>query len=129
MVEEAQRLIKTIKQMEASLDEEKANGQFELDENDLRVSYPLNRCLNFLKEKYNTISKLHRERFEQVRSQSPAIHIGKTILSNTLQSLRKRSNLTPRISSRPLSLLSFLQPHLVHLFPPHSIYPPPTSLH
>ncbi|KAL1969726.1 hypothetical protein VTN77DRAFT_8279 [Rasamsonia byssochlamydoides] len=67
MVEEAQRLIKTIKQMEASLDDEKANGQFELDDEDLQVTFPLNRCLSFLKEKYTTVSKLHRERFEQVR--------------------------------------------------------------
>lgn len=69
MVEEAQRLIKTIKQMEASLDDEKANGQYELDDEDLQVTYPLNRCLSFLKEKHAAISKLHRERFEQVKSQ------------------------------------------------------------
>ncbi|KAL2002362.1 hypothetical protein VTN02DRAFT_111 [Thermoascus thermophilus] len=67
MEEEAQRLIKTIKQMEVSLEDEKANGQYELNEDDLHVSYPLNRCLNFLREKHNTMSKLHRERFEQVK--------------------------------------------------------------
>lgn len=74
MEEEAQRLIKTIKQMEVSLEDEKANGQYELNEDDLHVSYPLNRCLNFLREKHNTMSKLHRERFEQVKSKSPALH-------------------------------------------------------
>lgn len=69
MVEEAQRLIKTIKQMEASLDDEKANGRYSLDDGELRISYPLNRCLATLKEKHNAVSKLHRERFEQVKSE------------------------------------------------------------
>jgi protein regulator of cytokinesis 1 len=68
MVEEAQHLIKTIRQMEMSLDDEKANGQYDLDDGDLPVTFPLNRCIAFLKEKYAAISKLHRERFEQVKS-------------------------------------------------------------
>lgn len=69
MVEEAQRLIKTIKQMEASLDDERESGRYSLDDGELRISYPLNKCLSTLKEKHNTISKLHKERFEQVRSE------------------------------------------------------------
>ncbi|EED12875.1 microtubule associated protein (Ase1), putative [Talaromyces stipitatus ATCC 10500] len=67
MIAEAERLIKTIKQMEASLDDEKANGQYELDDGDLRITFPLNRCIVNLKEKYSAISRLHRERFEQVK--------------------------------------------------------------
>jgi protein regulator of cytokinesis 1 len=68
MTQEAQQLITAIKQMEESLVDEKANGQYNLDHNDLRISYPLNRCLNFLREKHSALSKLHRERFEQVKS-------------------------------------------------------------
>lgn len=68
-MDEAQKLITTIKQMEASLSDEKANGQYQLDHNQLRVTYPLNRCLAFLKEKHIAISELHRERFEQVKSE------------------------------------------------------------
>ncbi|CRG83704.1 Anaphase spindle elongation protein 1 [Talaromyces islandicus] len=67
MVEEAENLVQTIKQMEASLDDEKANGQYDLDHGDLRITFPLNRCIVFLKEKHSAISKLHRERFEQVK--------------------------------------------------------------
>jgi Ase1/PRC1/MAP65 family protein len=68
MIAEAQHLVKTIKQMETSLDDEKANGQYELDGGDLQVTFPLNRCIVSLKEKYTAISRLHRERFEQVKS-------------------------------------------------------------
>ena len=67
MTEEAQKIIKTIKQMEASLDEEKQMNGFDLESTALRVTYPLNDCLRDLKEKYNIISRLHRERFEQVK--------------------------------------------------------------
>jgi protein regulator of cytokinesis 1 len=68
MTGEAQKLISAIQQMEESLVDEKANGQYNLDHNDLRVTYPLNRCLAFLREQHSAVSKLHRQRYEQVRS-------------------------------------------------------------
>lgn len=68
MTREAQRLITTIQQMEASLGDERANGQYELNRGDLSITYPLNRCIAFLREKNEAMSKLHRERFEQVKS-------------------------------------------------------------
>lgn len=68
MTEEAQQLIIAIQQMEGSLVDERANGQYYLDQDDLRVTYPLNRCLMSLREKHGAMSKLHRERFEQVKS-------------------------------------------------------------
>src|SRR5690242_321440 len=52
--------------MEASLDDEKQRG-YDLETSGLRVTFPLNECLRDLKEKYNTVSRLHRERFEQVK--------------------------------------------------------------
>jgi protein regulator of cytokinesis 1 len=67
MTEEAHRLMKTIKEMEASLDDNKNNPSYGSDD-DADVTYPLTRCLQGLKEKHNKISKIHRERFEQVRS-------------------------------------------------------------
>ena len=69
MTEEAYRLMKTIKQMEASLDDNKPNPNYEIDDSNMKVTYPLMRCLQGLKEKYNAVGKLHRERFEQVRSE------------------------------------------------------------
>jgi protein regulator of cytokinesis 1 len=67
MTEEAERLIRTIRQMEASLTDEKPNPNYDIEDG-LEVTYPLTRCLKELKEKYTAVSKLHRERFEQVRS-------------------------------------------------------------
>ncbi|KAK2781706.1 hypothetical protein FQN52_001381 [Onygenales sp. PD_12] len=63
MVDEAQATIETIKQMETSLD----RNDHTIDDADLRITFPLNRCLKVLKDKYNTISKLHRERFQEIK--------------------------------------------------------------
>jgi Ase1/PRC1/MAP65 family protein len=66
LTEQARHLIVTIKQMEASLEDRKPNS-YEVDDRD--ITYPLTRCLQSLKEKHSVVSKLHRERFEQVRSE------------------------------------------------------------
>jgi protein regulator of cytokinesis 1 len=68
MTEEAQRIITTIKQMEASLDDNKTRHEYEAEDEDLKITFPLMRCLQGLKEKHLQISKLHKERFEQVKS-------------------------------------------------------------
>lgn len=60
--------MKTIRDMEASLDDNKRSPSYGSDDGGFKVTYPLTRCLQGLKEKYNTVSKIHRERFEQVRS-------------------------------------------------------------
>ncbi|KAJ9653690.1 Microtubule bundling protein [Neophaeococcomyces mojaviensis] len=66
LTDEAQNIITTIKQMESSLEDER-DFSYNLNTQDLKVTYPLVDCLRDLKEKYNTISRLHRERFEQVK--------------------------------------------------------------
>jgi protein regulator of cytokinesis 1 len=72
MTEEAQRIITTIKQMEASLDDTKPRHKYEAEDDDLKITYPLMRCLQGLKEKHGQIARLHRERFEQVKSKPMA---------------------------------------------------------
>ena len=67
LTEEAQKIITTIQQMEGSLDDEQQHGGYNLGTTGLSVTYPLNHCLQNLKEKYNTVSRLHRERFEQIK--------------------------------------------------------------
>ena len=62
-------MIKTIKQMEACLEDRKSCEDIQLDNGELKVTMPLKRCLQRLKEKHNNIAKIHRERFEQVKSQ------------------------------------------------------------
>ncbi|KAK1994079.1 microtubule associated protein [Colletotrichum falcatum] len=65
MIEEAERIITTIRQMEASLDDNDARrGAGE----DLQITYPLTRCLQTLREKHKQIARLHKERFEQVKA-------------------------------------------------------------
>ncbi|KAF2627282.1 hypothetical protein BU25DRAFT_60583 [Macroventuria anomochaeta] len=71
MTEEAHGLIKTIKQMEASLNDNKTSPKYKNDEP--QVTYPLTRCLKALKEKYNAVAKQHQERFEQVRKLAEAL--------------------------------------------------------
>ena len=68
MTEEASRIIKTIQLMEASLEDDKLTNSYQLEDNNLKVTVPLQPCIQGLKEKYNIIAKLHRERFEQVKS-------------------------------------------------------------
>lgn len=67
MIEEAKKMVTTIRQMEASLDDSKHRREYQ-DDDELKITYPLMRCLQALKEKHAQISRLHRERFEQVKS-------------------------------------------------------------
>ncbi|EHY53093.1 Anaphase spindle elongation protein 1 [Exophiala dermatitidis] len=87
MTEEAQNIIKTIKQMEASLDDEKDRG-YDLDTTGLRVTYPLIDCLRDLKEKYNVVSRLHRERFEQVKKLVQALESYSSHLESSFVKIR-----------------------------------------
>ncbi|KAJ9198662.1 hypothetical protein DTO166G4_5807 [Paecilomyces variotii] len=106
MVEEAQRLIKAIKQMESSLEDERASGRYSLDDCDLRISYPLNKCLATLKEKYNAVSKLHRERFEQVKKlvealESYSSHLESSFVSIPLPPTAPGSSVPPSFDLSP----------------------------
>ena len=64
MVDDAQKMIVTIRQMESSL----GDGGRDSGSDGLQITFPLSRCLKVLREKHSQISKLHRERFEQVKS-------------------------------------------------------------
>jgi len=68
MVDEAQKMITTIRQMEASLDDNRSRREYSAEADGLEVTFPLTRCLQVLKEKHIQIGRLHRERFEQVKS-------------------------------------------------------------
>ena len=73
MTEEAHRLLRTIRQMEASLDDNKKNPNYEDHDDDEAITFPLTRCLQSLQEKYNAVSRRHQERFEQVRKLAEAL--------------------------------------------------------
>ncbi|KIW82238.1 hypothetical protein Z517_05265 [Fonsecaea pedrosoi CBS 271.37] len=87
MTEEAQNIIKTIKQMEQSLEDEKDRG-YDLDTKGLRVTYPLIDCLRDLKEKYNVVNRLHRERFEQVKKLVQALESYSSHLESSFVKIR-----------------------------------------
>lgn len=58
--------------MEASLADHETNDAYQLGDKDLKVTIPLTRCLQGLKEKHNAVAKIHRERYEQVKSKDIA---------------------------------------------------------
>ncbi len=129
MTEEAHKLISAIQQMEESLVDEKANGQYSLDNDDLQVTYPLNRCLAFLREQHSAVSKLHRQRFEQVKSTLSLVLSELHHCTNSLQSLSRPLNRI-RLTLNPLSLPSnFLQQRLVRQSRQVSISRPHMLLH
>ena len=69
MTEEAQRIITTIKQMDVSITGPKDRHGYEAEDEDLRITTPLIPCLQALKEKHLQISRIHKERSEQIKSQ------------------------------------------------------------
>lgn len=84
MIEEARRLIKTIRQLEASLDGTAQPSEHDTGDAELKLFFPLLPCLQALKEKHSIVAKLHRERFEQVKSESVG---STTILTLTILEL------------------------------------------
>lgn len=68
LTEEALHIIKTIQQMEASLEDRNTNDRYPATRQELEVTAPLTRCVKDLKEKYNAIAQIHRERFEEIKS-------------------------------------------------------------
>ncbi|KAK7952662.1 microtubule associated protein [Apiospora aurea] len=71
MLDEANQIITVIRQMEASLDDSKTQHNYSEEDDDLRITFPLSRCLKKLKEKKVKVGRLHRERFEQVKNCPP----------------------------------------------------------
>lgn len=72
LTEKAQNLINSIRQMEVALDDKKPEDDDYLAHSDLQVTYPLLACLQSLKDKQHALAKIHRERYEQVKSTSPS---------------------------------------------------------
>ena len=66
LLDDAQRMIATIRQMESSLGD--GGGDPDCSDDALQITFPLSRCLKILRDKHSQISRLHRERYEQVKS-------------------------------------------------------------
>ncbi|KAF1981247.1 hypothetical protein K402DRAFT_398686 [Aulographum hederae CBS 113979] len=106
LTEEAKHLIKTIRQMEASLDDAKHTHAYEVEAEDMKITYPLLDCIQGLKEKYNVVSKLHRERFEQVKKlvqalESYASHLEPAFLQIKLPPTSPNASIPPNFDLSP----------------------------
>ncbi|XXH04615.1 Increased rDNA silencing protein [Hypoxylon texense] len=108
LVDEAQRIITTIRQMEASLDGSRPGSQhsYSSEDDDLRLTYPLTRCVMTLKEKHRQISKLHRERFEQVKKlvqalESYSSHLEPTFVKIALPPTAPNQSIPPTFDLSP----------------------------
>ncbi|KAF2011457.1 hypothetical protein BU24DRAFT_281457 [Aaosphaeria arxii CBS 175.79] len=108
MTEEAHRMIKTIRQMEMSLEDNKRRPSQEDD--DAQITYPLTRCLHGLNEKYNAVSKVHRERFEQVRKLAEALESYASHLEPSFIKIK----LPPSSPDAPISPSFDVSPSYVH---------------
>ncbi|KAG5914798.1 hypothetical protein E4U42_000295, partial [Claviceps africana] len=75
LIDEAKKIITTIRQMEASLEggaPQRRGGDYQDDE-EFKITYPLKRCVQGIREKHTQISRLHKERFEQVKKLAQAL--------------------------------------------------------
>ncbi|KAK5118902.1 hypothetical protein LTR62_000113 [Meristemomyces frigidus] len=106
LTEEAQRLIKSIRQMERSLDDSRPDDEYEDERDGLKVDYPLLDCMERLKEKHHTISKLHRERYEQVKKlvealESYASHLETSFVQIRLPPTSPNAKIPPNFDLSP----------------------------
>ncbi|KFY07235.1 hypothetical protein V492_07332 [Pseudogymnoascus sp. VKM F-4246] len=111
MAEEAHRIITTIKQMEASLDDSKDMHDYNVEDPSLKVSYPLIQCLQTLKEKHLQISKIHKERFEQVKKlvqalESYSSHLESSFIRIPLPPTTANSSVPPTFDLSPTYVTS-----------------------
>lgn len=107
LTEQARQLIRTIRQMEASLDDTKARDDYDREDEELKVTIPLLHCIEHLKQKHKTIGKLHRERFEQVKSKLCDTPTRYRHSTDCQQNSPKHSIHTPHISNHPSSQSNF----------------------
>ncbi|KAK0711390.1 microtubule associated protein-domain-containing protein [Lasiosphaeris hirsuta] len=106
MIEEAQKIVTTIRQMEASLDDSKPRRDYKSEDDDLKITYPLTRCLQILKEKHSQISRLHKERFEQIKKlvqalESYSLHLEPTFVKIALPPTGPNQSIPPSFDLSP----------------------------
>ncbi|KAL0263528.1 Microtubule bundling protein [Diplodia seriata] len=105
-VEEAQRLIKTVRQLEASLEGRTARDSYNPEDEDLQITYPLSRCIQTLREKQKAVGRQHRERFEQLSElaqalESYASHLEPSFLQIKLPPTSPNAKISPTFDVSP----------------------------
>ncbi|RKF73623.1 Anaphase spindle elongation protein 1 [Golovinomyces cichoracearum] len=104
LMEEAKIIIKTIKQMEDSLEDKKSHTDHKDD--DVKITYPLKQCLKDLKRKHLQTSKLHKERFEEIKELVQALksyssHLEPTFLQISLPPTSPNASIPPTFDLSP----------------------------
>ncbi|KAH8600229.1 microtubule associated protein-domain-containing protein [Bisporella sp. PMI_857] len=100
LTSEAHRIITTIKQMDVSINGPKDRHEYEAEDEDLRITTPLLQCLQGLKEKHQQISRIHKERFEQVKKlvqalESYSSHLESSFVKIALPPTSNNSSIPP----------------------------------
>ncbi|OIW33630.1 hypothetical protein CONLIGDRAFT_185945 [Coniochaeta ligniaria NRRL 30616] len=106
MIDDAQNMITTIRQMEASLDDNKPRRDYQSAEDELKVTFPLTRCIQVLKERHIQVSRLHRERYEQVKKlvqalESYSSHLEPTFVKLPLPPTGPNQSIPPSFDLSP----------------------------
>lgn len=106
LIDQAKSTITTIRQMEASLDDKKSRRNRRSTDDDLQITYPLTRCLQVLKDKHAQVSRLHRERFEQVKKlvqalESYSLHLEPSFVELELPPTSPNQSIPPTFDLSP----------------------------
>ncbi|KAH0295731.1 hypothetical protein KCU84_g17348, partial [Aureobasidium melanogenum] len=106
LTDEARRLIKSIRQIEAALVDDKSHRESDYQDEHLTITLPLRDCITSLKDKHNTVSTIHRERYEQIKKlaealESYASHLEPSFVTVKLPPASPNSKIPPSFDVSP----------------------------
>ncbi|KAH0347948.1 hypothetical protein KCU83_g6517, partial [Aureobasidium melanogenum] len=106
LTDEARRLIKSIRQIEAALVDDKSHRESDYQDEHLTITLPLRDCITSLKDKHNTVSTIHRERYEQIKKlaealESYASHLEPSFVTVKLPPASPNSKIPPSFNVSP----------------------------
>ncbi|KAK6006154.1 hypothetical protein QM012_006564 [Aureobasidium pullulans] len=106
LTDEARRLIKSIRQIEAALVDDKPHRESDHHDDHLSITLPLRDCIASLKDKHNTVSTIHRERYEQIKKlaealESYASHLEPSFVTVKLPPTSPNSKIPPSFDVSP----------------------------
>ncbi|KAG9685568.1 hypothetical protein KCU76_g11614, partial [Aureobasidium melanogenum] len=106
LTDEARRLIKSIRQIEAALVDDKSHRESDYQDEHLSITLPLRDCITSLKDKHNTVSMIHRERYDQIKKlaealESYASHLEPTFVTVKLPPTSPNSKIPPSFDVSP----------------------------
>ncbi|KAG9652497.1 hypothetical protein KCU69_g16785, partial [Aureobasidium melanogenum] len=106
LTDEARRLIRSIRQIEAALVDDKSHRESDYQDEHLSITLPLRDCITSLKDKHKTVSTIHRERYEQIKKlaealESYASHLEPSFVTVKLPPTSPNSKIPPSFDVSP----------------------------